>query len=293
MLVAIAACSSNEGPLEPDDAASAPAANGPSQDSAPSQENNAGSEEQPQVSEEDVLAMIQANWEGSAHAAAFVLDSNDENNGCAKCHSPVNWQPTLDDLPESCFSCKFELADPDPVIAEQDWEHIPCRVCHEVGRKDKVEPEIKWLEIAELDEYASVDSATELCQKCHLEEGFTDHGGIQDLGVHAGMECTSCHDAHSNQAGCLNAGCHAGVLENGSPGHIDVHAAVDCVACHDAAGMGLDFRDDGVFSTFVVLSTDEGESTFFFASHNLQLESNCDLCHFVENPYGILEAVDP
>lgn len=251
-------------------------------------------EDQQPINEEEIQEAIQIMWEDSPHAAAFVVDTSNENNRCAKCHSPIDWQPTLDDLPESCFSCKFELEDPEPYIAEQEWQNIPCMVCHEVGRKDKVAPEYQWLEIAQLEEYASVSSTTELCQKCHLVEGFSDHGGIQHLGVHQDMTCTACHDAHSTQAACLDSGCHEGTMESDIPGHTDEHTNLTCAACHDASGMDLGFREnDGMFSTLATISTAEDESTFFFSSHNLQLESACDRCHFAGNPYGISENISP
>ena len=79
-------------------------------------------------------AAIEAAWLSSPHADAFVLDVEGNNNTCARCHAPVNWLPSMDDLPESCFTCKFELEDPPPYIAESDWVDIPCYVCHE---KDK------------------------------------------------------------------------------------------------------------------------------------------------------------
>jgi hypothetical protein len=250
-------------------------------------------EDEPQVSDEEIQAAIRADWNNSPHAAAYVLYKTNENNSCARCHSPINWQPTMDDLPESCFSCKFELEDPDPLVAEQDWLNIPCMVCHEVGKKDKVEPEYKWLEIAQLEEYAEVESATDLCQKCHPTEAFEDHGGIQDLGAHQDLACTSCHDAHSTQASCMDAGCHESVMDGGFPGHTEDHLDLACVACHDASGMKLGFREeDDLFTTMATVLIEEGENIFFFPSHNLQLESSCDDCHFAGNPWNIAESVE-
>ncbi|MBN2044776.1 MAG: hypothetical protein JW757_07140 [Anaerolineales bacterium] len=249
-------------------------------------------ENTPQMNEEEIQAAIQVSWNNSPHAAAYVLDEANQNNSCARCHSPINWQPTLDDLPESCFSCKFELEEPDPLIAENDWQNIPCMVCHEVGRKDKVDPAFKWLEIAELEEYTQVETSTELCQKCHPTETFTAHGGIQDLGVHQDMTCTDCHDAHTTQASCMDAGCHENVLNTGIPGHTDEHLNVACVACHDAGGMALGFREeDGLFTTQEVIPTEEGENTFFFSSHHLKLDSACDDCHFTGNPWSITDNI--
>lgn len=259
------------------------------------QQNSQPEVEESQMSEEEILATIQSDWNGSPHAAAYVLDESDHNNRCSRCHSPINWQPTMDDLPESCFSCKFELEDPAPFIAEEDWLDIPCQVCHEVGKKDKVDPAYKWLEIAQLDEYAEVSSTTELCKKCHETVGFDGHGGINDLGVHSDLTCTTCHNAHSTQASCLSAGCHDDVLfsDSATPGHQEEHELVSCVACHDAGGKELGFRDsDGLFTTMEEVLENDGDSVFFFASHNLQLESNCQDCHFTENPWGITRDIE-
>jgi hypothetical protein len=291
-LVLLTACGTNNDPNQAADTNLTE--NSPDEDSqAPQQEDSQADENQSQLSDEEIQEAIQIKWDNSSHAAAFVLDESNENNRCAKCHSPINFQPTLDDLPESCFSCKFELEDPEPFISEQDWTNIPCMVCHEVGKKDKVDPEFKWLEIAQLEEYGEVGSATDLCQKCHVGDGFSNHGGIQDLGVHQDMMCTSCHDAHSTQASCLDAGCHEGIMEPSISGHTEEHSTVACVACHDASGMMLDYREeDNLFSTKAVISTEEGESIFFFSSHNLQLESSCDRCHFVGNPWDIAESIE-
>ena len=59
-------------------------------------------------------AAIQAAWQSSPHADTFILDLNGQNNTCARCHAPINWSPSMDELPESCFACKFELEAPPP-----------------------------------------------------------------------------------------------------------------------------------------------------------------------------------
>jgi hypothetical protein len=70
------------------------------------------------------------------------------------------------------------------------------------------------------------------------------------------------------------------------PGHDADHQGVACVACHDASGMqvGPD-EDSGLWTTFAIGSADA--EPFAFASHNIVLESSCDRCHFVENPWGL------
>ncbi|MEE9599032.1 MAG: hypothetical protein V3V66_01080, partial [Anaerolineales bacterium] len=103
------------------------------------EDNNQGSEssDKPENTETvggsgtESLILAQQQWETSAHANAYVVDSEGKNNSCAQCHAPMNWMPTIDDIPESCLACKFELETPPPFISEDEWFHIPCLVCHE------------------------------------------------------------------------------------------------------------------------------------------------------------------
>jgi hypothetical protein len=240
-------------------------------------------------------------WQSSPHADAFVLDANGNNNTCARCHAPINWLPSMDDLPESCYACKFQLEDPPPYISEETWVDIPCMVCHEKDKKENIQPEIAWLEIAQLEEYASVSTPTELCLKCHNPINVLKHGFVEVGGAHNGYECTECHDAHDTIASCGDAGCHEGVIEPDVPipGHDTDHLEVSCVACHD--GTGLDVRpteETGIWTTYVPWSwktyiseneINEETGTVAYASHNLVIEANCDRCHFEGNTWGLSE----
>ena len=236
-------------------------------------------------------AAIEAAWGSSPHADTFVLDAGGQNNTCARCHAPINWMPAMEDLPESCFACKFELEAPPPTISEGDWTDIPCNICHKVDKKDNIQPEYAWLEIAPLGEYAAVASPSELCLKCHDTIGIPSHGVVQLAGSHAGYDCTKCHSAHDTRATCDPPGCHT---ETTTPiaGHDTDHQSVSCVACHDGSGMevGPD-EDTGTWVTFTSLSADTGEGKFAFTSHNVVLEASCDRCHFVNNPWGLSESV--
>ena len=82
----------------------------------------------------------------------------------------INWMPTLDDIPESCQACKFELPVPPTFIQESDWLHVSCIMCHQVDKKGIVQAEVEWLEIPVLEEYVSVETHSELCLKCHNTE---------------------------------------------------------------------------------------------------------------------------
>ena len=238
-----------------------------------------------------------ADWASSAHADTFVTDENEHNNRCARCHSPVNWLPSMEDIPESCLSCKFELEEPPAVIAESEWEHVPCKVCHEVDNKGNVEAQYAWLEIAQLEEYEKLDTPTELCLKCHNEAELPDHPMAPLGGAHADYECTECHDAHDAIASCAAAGCHEDVVEPATsiPGHDPDHQTVSCAACHDADGMDVGPDEEtGIWVTFAVVTSSEGQTSLVpFTSHNTVLEAACDRCHYAGNPWGLAEATSP
>jgi hypothetical protein len=247
---------------------------------------------------------IDAAWLSSPHANAFVLDADGNNNPCARCHAPINWEPSMDDLPESCFACKFELDEPPPYIPEDEWLDIPCNVCHEVDKNGEVQPEYSWLEIAALDEYAAVESPTELCMKCHDPINVPEHAIINVAGGHEGYECTQCHDAHDATASCGAVDCHEDVIEPDTPiaGHDEDHRDVSCAACHDADGMEVGPSEElGYWTTFAQWSSETAVSEtetktetgiVAFTSHNTVLEASCERCHYADNPWELSDNVD-
>lgn len=297
----LSACqSSNQdspAPAEPVKAAeSAAPVEAPAEQAAPSTQAAGQPESSPAepaaapVVESSDPAAIQAGWQASPHAATFVVDSAGQNNTCARCHAPIDWQPSMEELPESCFACKFELKAPPPTIPENEWENVPCKVCHKEDKKDVIQPEIVWLEIAPLEEYIAVASPTELCQKCHAPVELAGHGDVLVGGAHAGYECTACHSAHTTISSCVTEACHSDVIEPAEPipGHDADHQAVTCVACHDGSGMvvGPD-AERGMWTTFAVDSTEAGGASYPFSSHNTVLEAKCDRCHFADNPWAL------
>jgi hypothetical protein len=231
---------------------------------------------------------IIAAWGSSPHADSYVVTAEGMNSSCARCHAPVNWIPTMDEIPESCLTCKFEVDPPPPLIEESVWTHVECKVCHQM-KKDEVEPGFAWLEIAPIDEYAEVASTTELCNKCHIVEGIPAHVTIAVEGDHAGMLCTECHDAHDTQATCSTSGCHEDALSAGSttPGHDEDHKDVHCVACHDAGELNVG-PVEGEWTTLMV---GEPDQNIPFISHNVVLEAPCERCHFNDNPWGLSVSV--
>jgi len=234
---------------------------------------------------------IRAVWQENPHADTYVLTEQGTNSACARCHSPVNWIPSMDDMPESCYSCKFTIEPPPPRIEKEDWEHIQCNVCHEV-KKDEVAPEYAWLEIPPIEEYAQVGSSSELCLKCHTAAEVPGHPAVEVAGAHTDMLCTDCHDAHTTAASCATAGCHTGLDAQPGPipGHDPDHQAVSCAACHDAGDLIVQPDEKGTWRTFL---PGKQEAALAFTSHNTVLEAPCERCHFEANPWGLEPAVEP
>lgn len=275
-------------------------------------ENSKGSEtesEDPSESDNgsntdmDPLIVAQQEWELSPHADTYVVDDQNQNNTCARCHAPINWMPTLDDIPESCLACKFELEPPPPFIPENEWTGMTCLVCHQEDKKGVIQAEVMWLEIPALEEYASVENFTDLCMKCHDTNNIPDHGVVSVGGDHAGMACTDCHPPHSTVATCDSVDCHPGDLAaDPIPGHDDDHQNVSCAACHDSAGwvVGID-EESGIWMTYSEWSQEiiisEGDSIVNtgivgFASHEISTAANCERCHFAGNEWGLTEDVE-
>jgi len=261
-------------------------------------EGDAGDAPSSDVAEPEPVSIDEA-WSSSSHANTFVVDSEGTNNPCARCHAPANWSPSIEDLPESCFTCKFEVKDPPAYISEDEWEGIPCKVCHQLDKKDNVQAEISWLEIAALDEYTSVATPTELCMKCHGQMNVPEHATVQVGGAHEGYECTECHNAHDATASCGTSDCHADVIEPDTPikGHDQDHINVSCAACHDAGGLEVGPNEElGYWITYLPWTYETENDTetgiVAFTSHNLVLEASCERCHFADNPWGLSDNVN-
>jgi len=236
---------------------------------------------------------VQQLWQKGPHADTYVVDANGENSYCARCHSPVNFVPAMDELPESCTVCKFKVEEPPPLFRRDEWLAIDCKVCHRIDRNGAVHPEYTWLAVAAIDEYEKVDTTTELCQKCHTgADDLPSHTDIHVSGAHEGFLCTDCHDAHDTASSCSAAGCHE-APEN-LAAHDEMHQNVSCVACHDASGMAVGPSEefDGVWLTLVSATPDEAASTIPHTSHNIQREVNCARCHFADNPWNLSAEVE-
>ncbi|MCK5053054.1 MAG: hypothetical protein KAR65_02175 [Anaerolineales bacterium] len=282
LIIGLTACqSSDESPTD---------ASPGTQATQPSGGGETTGEDPVDVQEPTAAGEIEQAWQGSPHSDTYV---EGDNNICARCHAPVAFVPSIDDISESCLVCKFEIAPPPASIAQDMWTNIECNVCHLVDKNDEVEPEFAWLLFLLINEYEQVDSSTELCGKCHADPDLDlpGHTAVVVGGAHADYSCTDCHDAHSTTpASCGAAGCHDDMAAD-IPGHDEAHEAVSCVACHDAGGKAVGPDDDlGAWITF--LPPDSEGVSYPFSSHNTQLEANCDRCHYPNNTWGLSEDVN-
>lgn len=219
-------------------------------------------------------------WAAGAHSDTYVVDNDGTNSTCARCHDPLNYIPTMDDLPASCNVCKFKIEPPPPFIAETEAQHVDCKMCHRVDSSGTVLAGVSWLEVPAIEQYADIESINQLCKNCHTGANLDDHADIDVSGVHAEMECTQCHNEHSMAASCVD--CHD-PLED-VPGHDDAHASVACVACHDASDMAVGPDDTG--GDWLTFAEPDG-NRIPWNSHALQREVACDRCHYDGNPWGL------
>lgn len=242
----------------------------------------------------DAAAAIRAAWASAAHASSFVADDKGQNNDCARCHSPLNWTPTSSaDLPMQCTSCKFNVPKPKPV-AEAEWKSVGCEVCHRT-EDHVVRPEVAWLNSlvaqyqTDADPYEPVQMHTELCEKCHRDQGAVHARRDLGSGAHAGYECTNCHDAHSAKASCTAEGCHPDALTPAQPiaGHDKDHAAVACAACHDASGLKVAPVDGKAWMPFREAHMPGKTGAVPYVSHALQGKVDCARCHYNGNPWQL------
>jgi hypothetical protein len=222
-------------------------------------------------------------WMAGPHSDAFVVADDGTNSTCARCHDPINYVPTMDDMPASCNVCKFKVEPPPPFTDRPDAHHVDCKVCHRVDSAGTVLAGVTWLEVAAIEQYAEVSSVSQLCLYCHSGSGEEGHVDIHVAGAHAELACTDCHDEHSMAASCAGSGCHETLEE--VPGHDAAHAAVNCVACHDASGMSVG-PDEAAGGTWVTFAGPDG-SAVPWVSHALDRAVACDRCHYDGNPWGL------
>lgn len=178
-------------------------------------------------------------WESSNHADTYDLEKG-PNTYCAKCHSPLNWDPdSVIDAPPNCVTCKFSheyelrVAEGNPLVPEDEWKDIGCESCHMVD-EGVVNEQIAWYN-AQTNFYETMTDSTSLCEKCHLDNETLRH--MRELGTyaHANFTCTTCHDPHSTVANCGAEGCHLDIIQDRllpSDKHIGIQSMSECLTCH-------------------------------------------------------------
>jgi hypothetical protein len=246
-------------------------------------------------------------WSASAHA--HVSDANTSSNTyCAKCHSPLNWDPA-------------SSVDTSSIVPREDWQGIGCEICHETNGKSVSASIAWWNQVTR--QYDAVTGTTALCEQCHRDTEQFHYQVNLDNSVHSGFECVACHNPHTTTASCSNSGCHDGIrpkssippstptggqhpnnggfcgganchpaatqaaLSNYSV-HGAIHASVSCMACHDASGMPVGPSVElGGWVTFQTKQIDGVEMTVPYESHDIQTQVDCSRCHFEGNPRGL------
>ncbi len=220
----------------------------------------------------------------SEHAATYD-NGLGANTTCARCKSPANWDPSQSAAQETaldCGSCKRVPGQPRPTlsggvpVAEKEWEHITCEICHiPVGNSYDVDVAF-WNEA--LGSYESVQSVDELCGHCHEgQHGFRVLEEQESSDVHTGMACTDCHGAHDTSSACTD--CHDAEQGAGAAEH-ERHPSVSCSGCHDQEGLSIWQDPDPESAHYGEYITRRFAHTLTsWPSHNLSVEVECRRCH--------------
>jgi hypothetical protein len=247
------------------------------------------------VATEDELKKAEAEWLLSSHSETYD-DGLGANTTCARCKSPMNWDPNAESMMASldCYSCKREPGEERPLleggerVSEEEWKDITCDICHiPVGESFSVE--IAYWNQA-ISGYEVVGSVMELCAKCH--EGIHGFEVVEEQHVspaHTGWECTKCHGAHGSPSSCED--CHDPKNSAGTFEH-ERHQRVNCTACHDAGNLTIMLDEEPGskhFDKFIPVRF--AHTLTSWPSHNLSTEISCKRCH---HPTMIGDpAVDP
>jgi hypothetical protein len=257
---------------------------------------------------------IRAAVADGVHGDTYDL-SKGPNTYCARCKSPVNWDPeAVINPPPNCVSCKFpsdtniRVALGNPVVPENTWQGIRCSTCHPQDAAGQVDAAVAWWDPV-TDSHVPQSSSTDLCEQCHRDTalGTMRQREIADSVAHADATCTTCHDPHSGAAACANchneqdtetafiANCWEPYLAEDAPAR---HTGMLCVTCHDNGGLELrpvDTSDEpfqGQWATWRTgLIAGVIPTNHVWVSHNLSAEVDCGRCHYAENDWGLSEEV--
>ncbi len=199
---------------------------------------------------------------------------------------------------------------------------VPCKDCHQAVAGNIIGTQIAWWDAA-AQRYESVADVSTLCQKCHQQPEPTLQPTDAKAAMHGNYPCTACHDPHTTVASCTNSGCHANVRQTndmppatpagghpqlGNPFcggrnchpaataaamqprsvHGAAHINVSCEACHAAGdltpGPG---KDGGQWVIWQGSTASPGATPASYFPHVIQLDVDCQRCHFANNPWGL------
>ncbi|MGD8749863.1 MAG: hypothetical protein PVG14_00500 [Anaerolineales bacterium] len=247
------------------------------------------------IATETELALAYVEWSQSAHSDTYD-NGMGANTTCARCKSPVNWDPTQEiaQLEASdCGSCKRIPGAPRPelpsgiVVEEGDWNGIPCEVCH-IPVGDSYSVLLVFWDQKE-SRYVPVESEYELCGKCH--EGRHGFHVIEEQissPAHTGWNCSRCHGSHGNQVTCED--CHDPEIGIGVEEHVR-HQYINCTACHDAGNLSV-WQDSDKKSRHYgeIIPVRFAHALTSWPSHNIQLKVRCQRCHHPKEKYSRIVA---
>ncbi|MGA2500167.1 MAG: multiheme c-type cytochrome [Tepidisphaeraceae bacterium] len=180
-----------------------------------------------------------ADWQASRHSATYARIFLDPVHNttemlspdCLRCHGMFSDGNIEDLVTPTSTTGPWSLKD--PVKAGQPA--IPCLACHQVhtpAAGSTTRPEAKAAQLYVRHELAyfptdmlpvtpiwqgeravklSPDPCQRLCVQCHSPDAFRQLGSSDDrtpAGVHEGLNCSACHNSHSNSAKASCSICH-------------------------------------------------------------------------------------
>jgi hypothetical protein len=208
------------------------------------------SDKPPGLTEKERLALHQAcrnchpqsfaEWQGSRHSATYArifLDPTHNQSeqlaaDCLRCHG-MFFDGHIEDLVTPTSSTgPWTLKDP----AKANQPAIPCLACHQIHspsagiraahlyvRRERASFADDQLPLTPMSRGGqpvtmSPDPRQRLCIQCHAPNALRQAGTADDhtpTGVHEGLSCLDCHDAHSNSAKVSCAACHPAISHCG------------------------------------------------------------------------------
>lgn len=240
------------------------------------------------IATQEELLIARTEWGLSAHSNTFD-DGLGANTTCARCKSPMNWDPSQQLAAQQaldCGSCKRipgaprpELESGTPVL-QDEWHNIQCNICHIPVGNSYYTSVAFWDQASR--SYIPVQNASEICAKCH--EGQHGFNVIEEQTVskgHSAWECTRCHGSHGRSSACTD--CHDSTASAGASEHLR-HPSVNCTACHDQGNLSI-WLDTNPNSKHLdqYITRRFAHTLTSWPSHDLSRQVKCVRCHHPPN----------